>query len=172
LADACWLHVRSAEVCTLAPYGRARAETVDVLRAHQEAQILARAFAGDAYIDADLVFADELGEFIHPQRLTQLFRRAPRGGRHPVRHPACAPPYRSDVGAHVRRPVSHRGRPARRRPEDGALTYAHLLPQSDEFAAERVAHSSMAEASMAAVNTQATAPSRVSPPMPEGRKCR
>jgi integrase len=51
------------------------AETVGGLRRHMDAQRLERAFAADAYVDQDLVFADELGGPIHPQRLTQWFRR-------------------------------------------------------------------------------------------------
>ena len=37
-------------------------ETVAALRAHREAQLLERAFAGDAYRDHDLVFANELAD--------------------------------------------------------------------------------------------------------------
>jgi integrase len=115
--------------CTFGPPKSARsrrtvaldAETVDVLRAHREAQILARAFAGDAYIDADLVFADELGGSIHPQRLTQWFgerRKAagiPSGTLHVLRHTAATLALTSRCAA------SHRGRPARGRPEDRAV---------------------------------------------------
>jgi integrase len=48
-------------------------ETVRILRSNQEAQLLERDFAGPAYVDADLVFCDELGGAIHPQRLTEWF---------------------------------------------------------------------------------------------------
>jgi hypothetical protein len=50
-------------------------ETVEALRQHREAQLLERAFAGEAYVDQDVVFADELGRPIYPQRLTEAFLR-------------------------------------------------------------------------------------------------
>jgi integrase len=67
-------------------------ETVEVLRQHREAQELERLVAGDAYEDADLAFANELGAPIHPQRLTEAFdahRKAaglPDGTLHTLRH--------------------------------------------------------------------------------------
>ena len=113
--------------------------TVDALRAHREAQILERAFAGDAYQDGDLVFADELGGPIHPQRLTARFaeHRAAAGIRagtlHVLRHTGATLALTSGVPVHI--VASRLG--------DTATTvlerYAHLLPQSDELAAERVA---------------------------------
>ena len=113
--------------------------TVDALRAHREAQILERAFAGDAYVDGDLVFADEHGGPIHPQRLTAQFaeHRAAAGIRagtlHVLRHTAATLALTSGVPVHI--VASRLG--------DTATTvlerYAHLLPQSDELAAERVA---------------------------------
>jgi hypothetical protein len=51
------------------------AETVAALREHREAQLLERAFADDAYTDSDLVFCDELGGTIYPQRLGETFLR-------------------------------------------------------------------------------------------------
>ena len=48
-------------------------QTVDMLRTHRETQLLERDFAGPAYVDGDLVFADPLGGPIHPQRLTEGF---------------------------------------------------------------------------------------------------
>jgi hypothetical protein len=40
-------------------------ETVAALVRHREAQKLERAFAGDVYVDSDLVFCDELGRPVH-----------------------------------------------------------------------------------------------------------
>ena len=97
------------------------AETVGALREHREAQLLERAFAGDAYVDADLVFADELGGSIHPQRLTEWFGRAAQGSRPPHRNAAHSPAHRGDARAHRGRSCSHRRRPAGRRPEHRAL---------------------------------------------------
>jgi hypothetical protein len=66
-----------------------------VLRAHREAQLLERDFAGDAYADGDLVFADELGAPYHPQRLIEWFRLHRQaagittGSLHVLRHTAA-----------------------------------------------------------------------------------
>ena len=87
-------------------------ETVDVLRAHRETQLLERDFAGDAYVDQDLVFGDQLGGPIHPQRYRAV-PRAPQGGRHPDRHAAHPATHRGHVDAHGRRPRAHRGGAAR-----------------------------------------------------------
>jgi integrase len=70
-------------------------ETVDALREHRDAQVLERALAGPAYIDRDLVFADELGGPIHPRALTERFARyrkaagIPTGTLHVLRHSAA-----------------------------------------------------------------------------------
>lgn len=114
-------------------------ETVRNLREHQEKQILERAFAADAYADADLVFADELGGSIHPQRLTEWFgkhRKAagiPTGTLHVLRHTAATLALTAGVPIHI---VAAR---LGDDPKTVLGTYAHLLPQSDEIAAERVA---------------------------------
>jgi integrase len=115
------------------------AETVNVLGEHREIQLAERAFAGDAYLDQDLVFADELGGTIHPQRLTEWFgqlRKAaglPTGTLHVLRHTAATLALTSGIPVHI----------VAARLGDNAntvlSTYAHLLPQSDELAAERVA---------------------------------
>jgi integrase len=114
-------------------------DTVDALQRYREAQLLERDFAGDAYDDQDLVFADELGGPIHPQRLTEWFRRhrraagIPTGSLHVLRHSHATLALTSGVPVHI---------VAARLGDDPATvlgTYAHLLPQSDELAAERVA---------------------------------
>jgi integrase len=114
-------------------------ETVRVLCSHQESQLLERDLAGPAYVDADLVFADELGGSIHPQRLTRWFgehRRAagiPTGTLHILRHTAATLALTEGVPVHI---VAAR---LGDDPNTVLSTYAHLLPQSDELAAERVA---------------------------------
>ncbi len=114
-------------------------ETVEALREHREAQLLEQAFAGAAYVDQDLVFADGLGGPIHPQRLTQWFgekRKSaglPTGTLHVLRHTAATLALTSGIPVHI---------VAARLGDDANTvlwTYAHLLPQSDEQAAERVA---------------------------------
>jgi integrase len=139
--------VPTAGGCTFGPPKSARSrrtvalddETVDVLRAHREAQMLARAFAGDAYQDQDLVFANELGGWIDPHWLTRRFRELrkavgiPTGTLHVLRHTAATLALTSGVPVHI---------VAARLGDDATTvlsTYAHLLPQSDELAAERVA---------------------------------
>jgi integrase len=114
-------------------------ETVAALRRHRDAQLLERDFAGDAYADHDLVFADELGGLIHPQRLTQWFgehRRAAgirTGTLHTLRHTAATLALTAGIPVHI---VAAR---LGDDPKTVLSTYAHLLPQSDEIAAERVA---------------------------------
>jgi integrase len=133
--------------CTLGPpkSGRSRrtialdGDTVAALRRHRETQVLERDFAGDAYQDNDLVFCDELGGPIYPQRLGEWFveRRMaagiPTGTLHTLRHTAATLALTSGVPVHI---VAAR---LGDDPKTVLSTYAHLLPQSDELAAERVA---------------------------------
>jgi integrase len=114
-------------------------ETVRILAEHRDAQLLERDFAGPAYVDGDLVFADVLGGPIHPQRLTAWFgnhRKAgglPTGTLHTLRHTAATLALTEGVPVHI---VAAR---LGDDPNTVLSTYAHLLPQSDEQAAERVA---------------------------------
>ena len=115
------------------------AETRAALMRHRGLQLVERDFAGEAYEDGDLVFADALGRPIHPQRLSEAFlhhRKAaglPSGTLHVLRHTAATRALTSGVPVHV----------VAARLGDNAntvlATYAHLLPQSDELAAETVA---------------------------------
>jgi integrase len=113
--------------------------TVDTLRHHRDTQQLERALAGPAYTDGDLVFCNELGAPIYPQRLTERFaghRRAagiPTGSLHVLRHTAATIALTEGVPLHV---------VAGRLGDDARTllgTYAHLLPHSDAQAAEAVA---------------------------------
>lgn len=109
------------------------------MRRHRETQILERTVASDAYDDGDLVFCDELGSPIRPERLTEWFgqhRKAagiPTGTLHTLRHTAATLALTSGVPVHI---VAAR---LGDDPNTVLSTYAHLLPQSDELAAERVA---------------------------------
>ena len=114
-------------------------ETVAALDRHRETQLLERDVAGPAYGDRDLVFCDELGGPIHPNRLTDWFARHRRaagistGTLHTLRHTAATLALTAGVPVHI---------VAARLGDDPTTvlgTYAHLLPQSDEIAAERVA---------------------------------
>jgi integrase len=114
-------------------------DTVDALREHREAQLLERAFAGPAYVDHDLVFADELGGTIYPSRLTEAFTKhrnaagLTTGTLHTLRHTHTTLALTDRVPLHV---VAAR---IGDRPETMLRTYAHLLPQSDVEAAQQVA---------------------------------
>jgi integrase len=114
-------------------------ETVDALADHREAQLLERDFALDAYRDRDLVFCDELGEPYHPDRLTEWFGRhraaagIPTGTLHTLRHTAATLALTAGVPVHI---VAARLGDT---PTTVLNVYSHLLPQSDEVAAERVA---------------------------------
>jgi integrase len=133
--------------CTFGPPKSARSrrtialdpETVRILTGHREAQLLECDFAGPAYVDGDLVFADGIGGPIHPQRLTAWFgkyRKAagiPTGTLHTLRHTAATLALTEGVPVHI---VAARSGDD---PNTVLSTYAHLLPQSDEQAAERVA---------------------------------
>jgi integrase len=120
-------------------------ETVDALRLHREMQLLERDFAGGAYEDQDMVFCAELGRPFHPSRLSPWFaahREAagiPTGTLHTLRHTAATLALTSGVPVHI---VAAR---LGDDPKTVLSTYAHLLPQSDELAAERVAAALVAE---------------------------
>jgi integrase len=113
--------------------------TVAALKHHRETQLLERDFAGEAYVDRDLVFADELGGPVRPQRLTVTFERLRKaagistGTLHILRHTAATLALTEGVPVHI---VAAR---LGDDPNTVLSTYAHLLPQSDEQAAERVA---------------------------------
>jgi integrase len=112
---------------------------VTALRAHRETQLLERDFAGPAYEDRDLVFANPLGAPIYPMQLTKWFAghrkdaEIQTGTLHVLRHTAATPALTSGVPVHI---VAAR---LGDDPKTVRSTYAHLLPQSDELAAERVA---------------------------------
>ena len=114
-------------------------ETVDALRRHRDAQLLERDFAGPAYVDRDFVFCDEIGGPIYPNRLTDWFRRhrqaagIPTGSLHTLRHSVITLMLTGGIPVHV---VAARVGDT---PTTVLSSYAHLLPQSDELAAERVA---------------------------------
>jgi integrase len=114
-------------------------ETVNAIERHREAQVLERDFAAAAYDDRDLVFCNELGKPIHPDWLSALFREhrkaagIPTGSLHVLRHTAATLALTGGVPVHI---VAAR---CGDDPNTILKTYAHLLPQSDEIAAERVA---------------------------------
>ena len=111
-------------------------ETVAALETHREAQLAERQLAAEAYTDHDLIFADELGQPINPQRLTEWFgklraKAGIRPGRlHDVRHSHATHLLTRGVPVHV---VS--ARLGHSSPVVTLSTYAHVLPTSDERAA-------------------------------------
>lgn len=85
------------------------------------------------------MFVDPLGGTIHPRRLCDWFSKhrkpagIPAGSLHVLRHTAATLMLSGGVPIHIA---------AARLGDDPTTvlgTYAHLLPQSDEMAAERVA---------------------------------
>ncbi len=114
-------------------------ETVDALVEHRGQQLGERDRADDAYMDGDLVFCDELGGPISPRRLSDWFHRhreaagIPTGSLHTLRHTVSTLALTSGVPVHI---VAARLGDA---PTVVLRTYSHLLPQSDEVAAEQVA---------------------------------
>jgi integrase len=113
--------------------------TIDALRHHRETQQLERDLAGPTYEDQDLVFCDEIGQPIYPQRLTEAFGKQrksagiPTGTLHILRHTAATIALTEGVPLHV---VAGR---LGDDPRTVLGTYAHLLPHSDAMAAEAVA---------------------------------
>ncbi|HWW91339.1 MAG TPA: tyrosine-type recombinase/integrase [Solirubrobacteraceae bacterium] len=106
---------------------------------HAGTQRLERDLAGPAYRDQDLVFADELGEPIKPHVVSDAFRRhrkaagIPSGSLHVLRHTAATIALTEGVPLHI---------VAARLGDDPRTllgTFAHLLPHSDEQAAEALA---------------------------------
>ena len=141
--------IPAAGGCTFGPPKTRRSErtvaldavTIEALNTHRAVQLLERDLAGPAYEDHDLVFCDELGRPIHPNTLTKAFRdhrkaaAIPGGTLHILRHTAATlaltatPP----VPLHV---------VAGRLGDDPATLlghYAHLLPHSDQDAANVIA---------------------------------
>jgi integrase len=119
---------------------RLDATTVRALEAHRERQLAERETTGDAYEDRDLIFCDELGSPIVPNRLTRRFgelrkRAKIRPGRlHDVRHSAATHLLTRGIPVHI---VAVRlGHSS---PVVTLTTYAHVLPTSDEQAAEVMA---------------------------------
>jgi integrase len=114
-------------------------ETVDALRDHRDTQLLERDVTSAVYEDRDLVFCDELGGSIHPQRLTAWFTRHRKaagiatGSLQILRHTAATLALTGGVPVHI---VAAR---LGDDPKTVLGVYSHLLPQSDEIAAERVA---------------------------------
>ena len=109
------------------------------MRKRRDTRRLERDVAGDGYDDRDLVSADALGAPIPPNRQTEWFAKhreaagIPTGTLHVLRHSAATLALTSGVPVHI---VAAR---LGDRPEQILSTYAHLLPRSDELAAERVA---------------------------------
>jgi integrase len=103
--------------------------------------VLARDVAGSAYDDRDLVFADALGHPIRPKLLGERFGRHRRaagistGSLHILRHTAATLALTATPPVPLHIVAARLGDD----PKTMLQTYAHLLPQSDEAAAQAVA---------------------------------
>ena len=119
---------------------RLDADTVAAIEAHREQQLLEREIVGDVYSDQDLIFCDELGGTINPQRLTEKFgelRKTAKvrpGRLHDVRHSHATHLLTEGVPVHI---VA--ARLGHSSPMITLSTYAHVLPTGDERAAEIMA---------------------------------
>jgi integrase len=115
-------------------------DTVAAIARHRESQLTERELAGDAYLDRDLIFCDELGGPINPQRLTEAFGKLRaaakiRPGRlHDVRHSHATHLLTRGIPVHI---VA--ARLGHSSPVVTLTTYAHVLPTSDEQAASTIA---------------------------------
>jgi integrase len=113
--------------------------TLEWLERHREAQIEEKDNAAELYQDEDLLFADELGRPINPQRITEAFAKhrvaaGIRPGRlHDLRHTHATHLLTRGVPVHV--VASRLGHSS---PTITLQTYAHVLSRDDVQAAEQV----------------------------------
>jgi integrase len=115
-------------------------QTVAALREHKQRQMLERSLMGDAYEDADLVFAREDGAPLHPDSFSDAFWRhakaekLPRIRFHDLRHTHATLALAAGVHPKV---VSERlGHSSITITLD---TYSHAIPAMQETAADLVA---------------------------------
>lgn len=126
---------------------RLDAETVAALEAHRARQLAERDAAGEAYEDRDLIFCDELGRPLNPQRLTEAFNALRttagiRPGRlHDVRHTHATILLSGDTKRRLAPTPVHivSARLGHSSPMVTLSVYAHVLPTSDEQAATVIA---------------------------------
>ena len=117
------------------------AETVAALRRHRDTQLLERDLAGPAYQDHDLVFCDGLGHPIYPETVSNWFIRHRKaagvstGSLHVLRHTSATLALTANPPVPLHVVAGRLGDD----PRTVLATYAHLLPHSDEMAAETVA---------------------------------
>jgi integrase len=115
--------------------------TVSVLRKHKASQYEQRLLAGGAWNNEhNLVFVNEIGEMLHPNRITRIFKTrvedvgVPRIRFHDLRHTHTSNALQAGVHPKV---ISERLGHA-----NIAVTlnvYSHTIPAMDEQAAELVA---------------------------------
>ncbi len=116
--------------------------TVAAIDAHRTAQNIERAFAGDAYVDRDLIFANELGGPLTPQRVTDRFntlRKAAgiRPGRlHDLRHTHAS--HLLAAGVPISLVAARLGHSS---PIITLGIYSHVFPSSDRDAVNALARS-------------------------------
>ena len=115
-------------------------ETVRVMRKHRVSQAEERLAMGDAYRDQDLVFCQEDGSPVHPDRFTKIFKNLvsatglPSIRLHDVRHSYAT--LALEAGVHPKVVSERLGHASIGITLD---TYSHVLPSLQEEAAETVA---------------------------------
>jgi integrase len=115
------------------------ARTVETLKAHRARQAEEQLAAGELWRNDDIVFCDELGRPIHPVTFSARFGRVigaaglPRVRLHDLRHTAVTLTLMAGEDVHVAaQRFGHR-------PEVMLSTYAHVLREQQDAAAERIA---------------------------------
>jgi integrase len=115
-------------------------QSLHVLREHRKRQLEERLAWGEAYSDARLVFARENGAMMNPERISTGFKSLPKDAGlpplsvHGLRHTYATASLKAGIPAKV---VS-----SRLGHSSIALTldlYSHVLPETDQDAADRVA---------------------------------
>lgn len=113
---------------------------VEVLRAHRERQLLEKQVAGTRWVDTGKVFTTELGEWLHPEQVSETFRRICRAADLPpinlrdLRHCAATLIHAGGGDLHaIKETLRHSTITL------ASDTYTSLLPEVDRAIAERAA---------------------------------
>ena len=113
------------------------AATLDVLRQHQARQSLEKAELGDAYADNGIVFADPLGNWLNPMKVTRKVQSLGRKVGHPEVTPHSLRHFHCSVTLERRvNPAVTSQRVGHANPAITMRMYAHVLPGWQQEAAD------------------------------------